>query len=253
MQAAADDSSHPYLNKEQAKIRGLFDRIAHRYDLLNHLFSFNLDKRWRKLAVNCLAPKDNGCYLDACAGTGDLSFAIAKRIQKEAKTAKTIAADFSLPMLIHAQEKKSQRAEKEKLIELPNFLAGDTMRLPFADKSFDGVTVAFGIRNVEVLQEGLKEIRRILKPGGRLVILEFTPIKNKLVKPFFDFYCHGIIPFIGNLISGSSDKAYSYLQQSIDRWPNADDFASQLKEAGFSSAGFNRLLPYNVALHWADR
>ena len=125
--------------------------------------------------------------------------------------------------------------------------------MPFASEIFDGVSVGFGIRNVENLSGGLKEMLRILRPGGRMVILEFTPVKSKVLRPAFHLYCHGVVPFIGNLVSGSQERAYSYLQQSIDRWPSAADFTKIIEEAGFESVQSKVLFPGNVALHWGRR
>lgn len=242
---AAPEKAHPYLDKEQGKIRRLFDRIAPRYDLLNHLLSFNLDRGWRRRAIRELRAETGGRYLDVCAGTGDLAFTLDRVLQGKAQI---YASDFSVPMLHHGERKRRERNRRH-----PRFLGGDTLRLPFPSEAFDGATVAFGIRNVENFDAAATELARVLRPGARLVILEFTPVRNRLLRPAFHFYCHGVVPFVGNLISRSKDRAYSYLQQSIDRWPPADELAAQLKQAGFREVTWKILFPGNVALHTALR
>lgn len=238
-------SSHPYLDKKQSKIRTLFDGIAPRYDLLNHLLSFNLDPRWRRRAIDVLDPQPGKRYLDVCCGTGDMAFELHRRC---GESVAIVATDFSVPMLEGSVRKAATLGAVA-----PRFLAGDTLRLPFADQSFAGVTVAFGIRNVENVVGAAREIVRVLEPHGRLAILEFTPVARRWLRPFFQIYCHGVVPLVGNLISRSRDRAYSYLQQSIDQWPKAADFADQLRAAGFGTVDWQILFPGNVALHWAER
>lgn len=235
--------AHPFLDKDRRKIRTLFDNIAHRYDFLNHLLSFNLDRRWRRRAIEALGPVSGGTYLDVCCGTGDVAFELEKRHGDDVRV---IASDFSVPMLQGGVQKR-RRLEQSR----PYFLAGDTLHLPFAPDSFDGVTVSFGIRNVENFEGGAGEVARVLRPGGRFVILEFTPLRNRVLRPFFNLYCHGIVPFIGNLVSGSRERAYSYLQQSIDRWPAAPELADRLRAVGFSEVEWSVLFPGNVAMHCA--
>ncbi|MGE3163316.1 MAG: bifunctional demethylmenaquinone methyltransferase/2-methoxy-6-polyprenyl-1,4-benzoquinol methylase UbiE [Planctomycetota bacterium] len=237
--------AHPYLDKDHRKIRTLFDGIAPRYDLLNHLLSFNLDHRWRRQAIDVLRPRAGGHYLDVCCGTGDMAFELERRVGGGAHV---VATDFSVPMLEGSVQKCRDRAGTS-----PTFLAGDTLRLPFADGTFDGVTVAFGIRNVENLTGAAREIARVLRPGGTLAVLEFTPVQRRWLRPLFHLYCHGVVPWVGNLVSRSRDRAYSYLQQSIDRWPTAPDFADQLRAAAFASVDWRILFPGNVALHWGVR
>lgn len=240
---AATETGHPFLDKEQRKIRTLFDRIAPRYDLLNHLLSFNMDKRWRRLAVEKLAVRKGGSYLDVCTGTGDLALELA-RLHKDDHI-RVIGSDFSVPMLKIGNEKCHDSG--------PRLLAGDTVRLPFASETFDGISVGFGIRNVEDLEAGLAEMLRVLRPGGRMVILEFTPVRSRIMRPAFHLYCHGVVPLIGNLVSRSRERAYSYLQQSIDRWPAADKFCSIIEGVGFHEVGSRSLFPGNVAIHWGQR
>lgn len=239
-----ESSAHPYLNKEHGKIRGLFDAIAPRYDLLNHLLSFNLDRVWRRIAIRELPLGPDRRFLDACSGTGDLSFEIVRALRRGGHTDSSVCStDFSIPMLEIGSKKRPENGLAH------TFIAADTLHLPFRDHTFEGATVSFGIRNVEDLSGGLEELRRVLRPGGKLVLLEFTPVRTPGLKQCFDLYCHGILPRIGNLISGSPDQAYSYLQQSIDRWPDGEELKNRMREAGFKAVRWRRLIPGNVALH----
>jgi len=240
--AGGSRGAHPFLDKEQGKIRRLFDGIAPRYDFLNHLLSFHMDKAWRRVAISELEFRNGALYLDACCGTGDLSFALEHRLAKSHPRARVIGADFSLSMLAHGTRKR-------RLDSSPRFVAGDTLQLPFDDRVFLGATVGFGIRNVEDLPAGLSELRRVLRRGGRLVLLEFTPVDTPVIKQCMDFYCHQVLPRIGNLVSGTRDQAYSYLQQSIDRWPNRQTLARRMSEVGFKAVKHRRLFPGNVAVH----
>ncbi|MEE8141710.1 MAG: ubiquinone/menaquinone biosynthesis methyltransferase [Planctomycetota bacterium] len=235
-------AAHPFLNKDRQRIRTLFDHVAPRYDFLNHLLSFNLDRIWRRSAIAEL-PREGVRFLDACAGTGDLSIALCR--QRE--SAMVYATDFSLPMLATGQA-KAQRFQGQL-----RFLAGDTLRLPFADSTFHGAAVAFGIRNVEHLEAGLKELGRVLAPGGKLVLLEFTPYRNRWLRPFFHLYTHRLLPAVGNWLSGSRERANPYLQQSVDRWPTGDELAAELENAGYRDVSWRALFPGNVALHTGQR
>lgn len=235
-------TEHPYLDKDQGKIRRLFDAIAPRYDLLNHLLSFNIDRWWRRVAVRELHLERDGCYLDACTGTGDLSYSLLRELRPLGGHHRVFSSDFSLPMLQLGQKKRRPGTS-------PRFLAGDTLELPFAADTFDGAMVGFGIRNVADLHEGLVELRRVLRRGRRLVLLEFTSLDVPLVGPVFEFYSERVLPRIGNLLSRSPDDAYTYLHQSIQRWPKGDELVEILRGAGFKGARWRRLFPGNVAIH----
>ncbi len=230
--------AHPYLDKESAKIQKLFDGIAPRYDLLNRLLSFGVDVHWRNVAVKMLEPV-SGPLLDACSGTGDLGFALEKATQRP-----VTFCDFSIEMLKRGMQKGEQRG-----VPAQRFVVGNTLKLPFEDECFGGAVVGFGIRNVENLESGLAELRRVLKPNAPLLLLEFTPVEIPVVKQLFNFYCHRLLPFVGNRLSRSPDRAYSYLQQSIDRWPRPQALAQILESVGYREVIHRRLAPGNVAIH----
>lgn len=243
-------AAHPYLDKEHEKIQGLFDSIAPRYDFLNHFLSLGIDLRWRNHAVAALDPQSGGRYLDACCGTGDLGVAILKEGERQRRDGgeplTVIGSDFSRGML-------HQGARKRKTPHRPQLLAGDTMQLPFPDATFDGATVAFGIRNVQDLPAGLHELARVIRPGGRVVLLEFTPLEVPVFGPLFHFYLEHVLPRIGNFISRSRSRAYTYLNDSIRRWPDGETLADRLREAGFCAVQWRALFPGNVALHAATK
>ena len=250
-------AAHPALDKEQRKIQGLFDSIAPRYDLLNHVLSLQLDRVWRRRAVEELRPRPGGVYLDACCGTGDLSFAVQRHGDEfgtDAPPPRVVGSDFSLGMLTHGARKRvEERGRRGETARLPGFLAGDTLNLPFADRTFDGAAVAFGIRNVADLDAGLRELTRVVRPGGQVVLLEFTPIRVPVFGAVFHFYLRHILPRIGNWISRSEDRAYTYLNESIRRWPDGDALGDRMRDAGLCAIRWRALFPGNVAVHAGTR
>ena len=201
------------INEQDAsrKVREMFTRIAPRYDLLNHLLSAQMDRRWRARAAKELRPilqNPQAMVLDLCCGTGDLAFSLARNA-----SAKIVGADFSHTMLVRAKEKSaSESGEKWRV----PFFEADALRLPFADSSFHLVTTAFGFRNLANYRDGLLEILRVLKPGGTLDILEFTEPAPGLVGDAYRFYCQKVLPKIGGIVSGDS-AAYAYLPKSVAR------------------------------------
>ena len=207
-------------------IREMFDAIAPRYDLLNRLLSFGIDRRWRKNAVGLLTLPANGMVLDVATGTGDVALEIASRTPA---TVQIIGADFTQGMLVHGRDKvaASPYAQRIQLVNAP------CEELPFPPALFDAVTIAFGIRNVVDRPAGLREMCRVLKPGGRVVILEFSNPKSRTFKALYDFYFLQVLPRIGGLISRRS--AYQYLPDSVQAFPPREDFMQMMQEAGFSS------------------
>jgi demethylmenaquinone methyltransferase/2-methoxy-6-polyprenyl-1,4-benzoquinol methylase len=208
----------------------MFDRIAPIYDAMNLLMTAGLDRRWRaETAAAVVRPGDR--VLDACCGTGDLAIAAAQ------VGGQVTGLDFSEPMLERARMKSGE-------IE---WIAGDALALPFADGSFDAATVGFGVRNLEDLERGLAELRRVLKPGGRLGILEITRPRG-LLAPFYRFWFDGVIPLAGKVLPGGS--AYSYLPASVRRFPEPEALAKLLDEAGFGDIRWRLVVAGGiVALH----
>jgi demethylmenaquinone methyltransferase/2-methoxy-6-polyprenyl-1,4-benzoquinol methylase len=221
----------------------MFAGIAGRYDLLNHLLSGNIDKRWRRLVAREMSGSlgAGSRVLDVACGTGDLSLALA-----EAGEAEIVGLDFCRPMLEIARRKSSANRGS-----IP-FVEGDALRLPFSDESFDAVTIAFGLRNLAGVAEGLGELRRVLKTGGRLAILEFSSPVVPGFRAAFNFYFTRVLPRIGGLISGSRG-AYEYLPDSVSKFPNQKRLAGMMREAGFDEVGYRNLTGGIAALHTGVR
>jgi demethylmenaquinone methyltransferase/2-methoxy-6-polyprenyl-1,4-benzoquinol methylase len=198
----------------------MFDRIAPRYDLLNHLLSLGTDLGWRRRAVAAAAPALGERALDLCCGTGDLALSLARA------GARVAGADFSAPMLARAAG-KARRAGRELLL-----CGADALALPFRDGSFDVATVAFGVRNLTEPLAGLREIRRTLRPGGRLVVLEFARPRGALLRRLYPLYLRTVLPAAGLLVAGSAD-AYRYLGDSIGNFFDQERFRALLAEAGY--------------------
>ena len=207
------------------KIEGMFDNIAKDYDSLNHIMSLSIDKIWRRKAIKRI--KDAGeapRVLDVACGTGDFSIAIAKAVRK----GEVIGVDISKEML----EVMRQKVLKNKLESIISQEVGDGEALRFPESSFDRVVNAFGIRNFEDRDKGLREALRVLKPGGRLVILELSRPQNKIIRWFYDLYFLHILPIIGGKVSGDK-AAYAYLPASVKAFPGKKEFTDELRRAGF--------------------
>jgi demethylmenaquinone methyltransferase/2-methoxy-6-polyprenyl-1,4-benzoquinol methylase len=225
-------------------VRAMFGRIAPRYDLLNHLLSLNIDRYWRARAVKRVSrhlSTPGTRVLDLCCGTGDLMLALQRRSQ-----AIVYGSDFCHPMLVAAHRKVEQRRLRIALFE------ADALNLPVADSSIDLITMAFGFRNLANYQQGLSELMRVLAPGGRAVILEFSTPPNAVLSRLYDYYSRAILPVIGGWISGSRE-AYSYLPESVRKFPGALELADQMRDAGFTNVRFERMTAGIVALHLGER
>jgi demethylmenaquinone methyltransferase/2-methoxy-6-polyprenyl-1,4-benzoquinol methylase len=221
-------------------VRGMFGRIAPRYDLLNHLLSFNLDKRWRARTVERVADildRPDSRVLDLCCGTGDVLLALEARAKR-----RLLASDFCHPMLVEARRKIAFRGFRTPVFE------ADALALPLAAGSLDLITVAFGFRNLASYQRGLEEMLRVLKPGGVAAILEFSQPPNRAFAALYGFFSTRVLPAVGGIISGSPD-AYSYLPESIRKFPGAEALASEMQAVGFSPVEFERMTGGAVALH----
>jgi demethylmenaquinone methyltransferase / 2-methoxy-6-polyprenyl-1,4-benzoquinol methylase len=213
-------------------VRRMFDRIAPVYDVMNHVMTAGLDRRWRRIAIDETVRADDR-VLDACCGTGDLAIAARGR------GAEVVGLDFSERMLERA-------ARKEPQIE---WVRGDVLALPFEGASFDAVTVGFGVRNVEDLEAGVRELRRVLRPGGRLGILEITTPRGRLA-PFYRVWFDRVVPALGKVLPGGA--AYTYLPASVRRFPGPDDLAALLERSGFGGVRYRLFAGGIVALHVAE-
>lgn len=234
------------------KIREMFTQIAPRYDLLNHLLSFELDRLWRARAAKRLRPileRSDALVLDLCCGTGDLAFALA-----HAGKARIAGADFSHTMLVRARAKSAELPTDEGVGSAKRmpFFEADALRLPFADSSFDLVTSAFGFRNLANYESGLREIHRVLKPGGTIAILEFTEPPEGFLGDIYRWYFTKVLPRIGWLISGHQ-SAYTYLPKSVARFFRPPELAALLRSVGYQSVNFREWTMRTVALHTAVR
>lgn len=223
--------------EKRSYVRAMFTAIAPRYDLLNHVLSLNIDRRWRRQAVARLNWErvPGGRYLDVCAGTLDLGVTLG---QKAGFTGSVIGADFVLPMLVLGKP-KSARVRP---------VNADALELPFADASFDGATVGFGVRNLMDLDAGLVETARVLRPGARFVILEFSTPKHQPLRGLYFFYFRKLLPLIGRLVSKHGD-AYTYLPESVLAFPEPDALAAKMRAAGFREVKYERLLGGICAIH----
>ena len=226
---------------KRSYVRALFTAIAPRYDLLNHTLSLNIDRRWRRQAVDRLGwtERPEGTYLDLCAGTLDLAAELAGRPGFHGRV---IGADFVVPML------KLGMAKTRGL----SAVGADALELPFARGQFDGCTIGFGVRNLTDLDAGLREIARVLRPGGRAVILELTTPTAWPIRPLYLMYSRSVLPRIGRLVSKHT-TAYSYLPASIAEFPPSEALAEHMRTAGFRDVGYQSLTFGVAAIHWGVR
>jgi demethylmenaquinone methyltransferase / 2-methoxy-6-polyprenyl-1,4-benzoquinol methylase len=225
-----------------ARVRSMFAEIAPRYDFLNHALSLNIDKRWRRLVIKRvvdLLQRPGALALDLCCGTADLSIELGALAQ-------TFGVDFCHPMLQIGIKKVRRAALPIELIE------GDALNVPFADSMFDVVTVAFGLRNVDEPESGLREIYRLLKPGGRCVVLEFSHPQLPVFRNLFHFYFTRLLPRIGKAVSGSS-SAYQYLPDSVQAFPGQRELAALMQTVGFSDVRYYNLFGGVASLHRGDK
>ena len=223
---------------KRAFVRGMFSAIAPRYDLLNHLLSLNIDRRWRRRAIALLgwesAPR--ATYLDLCAGTLDVAATLANQV---GFLGQVVGADFAEPML---------RAGRDKITTRITPVTADALDLPLASGSVSGAIVAFGIRNVSDLDAALREVCRVLVAGGRFVILEFTTPRNPMMRSFYHLYFHHVLPLVGGIVSGNR-TAYRYLPASVAQFPAEEELAARMRAAGFSGVEWTSLSFGIAAIH----
>ncbi len=220
-------------------VRGMFARVAPRYDFANHLLSLNIDRYWRAHTVRRtreILDRPEARVLDVCCGTGDLVLSLARQGRP------VLGTDFCHPMLVAAAAKIARRRAPAVLFE------SDALALPLRDASLDLLTVAFGFRNLANYESGLAEMRRVLRPGGMAAILEFSRPPNALFGAFYRLYSRRILPWIGDLISGTRD-AYTYLPESVRKFPAAPELAGMMQRAGFAEVSFEYLTGGIAALH----
>ncbi|MDZ7638975.1 MAG: bifunctional demethylmenaquinone methyltransferase/2-methoxy-6-polyprenyl-1,4-benzoquinol methylase UbiE [Bryobacterales bacterium] len=225
-------------------VQQMFGQVAPRYDLLNHVLSLNIDKRWRAHTVRKLAPilrQPAARAMDLCCGTGDLLVAMEREAGRP-----LLGSDFCFPMLTAASAKIGRLGLSSTLFD------ADGLELPLAAESLDLITIAFGFRNFSNYRRGLAELRRVLRPGGTLAILEFSQPPNRLFRAFYGFYSTQVLPRIGGLVSGSS-AAYSYLPASVRKFPGAPELREWILEEGFQEVEFDYLSFGIAALHTARK
>jgi demethylmenaquinone methyltransferase/2-methoxy-6-polyprenyl-1,4-benzoquinol methylase len=232
------------LSEKGRGIRDMFDRIAPRYDLLNRVLSLGIDRRWRRFAVRQLDIPSNGRVLDIATGTGDVALEIARQTDPSIKI---VGSDFTQGMLVLGRDKIAASEFRDRIL-LAN---APCEALPHPDKTFDGVTIAFGIRNVVDRQQGLSEMARVLKPGGRAVILEFATPLNGFFRAVYFFYFLRVLPWLGGLLSQRS--AYQYLPDSVLEFPDRQTFKAMMEEAGFSQVRIHDLTGGIAAVHVGTR
>ncbi len=221
---ATIEPAAPAVDKSGAKVRGMFAEIAPRYDLVNRLLSGGIDVWWRHVTVSRAPPPASGAILDCCTGTGDLALAYAAKAGPDVRI---VAGDFCRPMLDRGAEKAARAGRSIEWVE------ADAMALPFIDREFDLVTVAFGLRNIADTSRGLAEMARVLRPGGRLAILEFSIPANPAVRSFYLWYFRRVLPVIGNAVARNASDAYTYLNKSVEEFPSGERLAALVRSAGF--------------------
>ena len=221
-------------------VHGVFSSVAGRYDLMNDLMSGGLHRLWKDAMMDWLAPRQGQRLLDVAGGTGDVAF----RFLKRAPSARATVLDLTEAMLVEGR----QRAEASAMAERLDWVVGDAMALPFSANTFDVYTISFGIRNVTRIADALAEAHRVLKPGGRLMVLEFSRIPNDLAQWAYDKYSFGVIPAMGQAVTG--DRAsYQYLVESIRKFPDQESFAAMIRSAGFTQVKYRNLTMGVAALH----
>lgn len=227
-------------DEKAGRVHGVFSSVASKYDVMNDLMSGGVHRVWKDAMMDWLAPRPGQRLLDVAGGTGDIAF----RFLRRAGQASAVVCDMTEAMLNEGRK----RAEAEKMADSLDWVVGDAMALPFEDGSFDVYTISFGIRNVTRPQDALAEAFRVLKPGGRLMVLEFSQIPNPAMQWAYDRYSFNVIPTMGKVVTGDRDS-YQYLVESIRKFPDQDTFAEMIREAGFEQVKYRNLTMGVAALH----
>lgn len=241
-----DEKTTHFGNREVAEdqksglVHGVFTSVAGRYDLMNDLMSAGIHRLWKDAMMDWLAPRSGQRLLDVAGGTGDIAFRFLNRAQGST----AVCCDMTEGML----DEGKRRADAAKLADRLEWVVGDAMALPFPDASFDVYTISFGIRNVTRPADALVEAYRVLRPGGRLMVLEFSQLPNAGLQAVYDAYSFNVIPAMGQAVTGDRDS-YQYLVESIRKFPDQETFASMIRTAGFDQVKFRNLTMGVAALH----
>ncbi len=229
------------MDEHRQKVHGIFSRIAGKYDLMNTILSFNLDKEWRRRTLEYASPAGAERWLDVCCGTGKLTVEIRRLVDDKAEV---FGLDFTAAML-----EVAKKAEQATTLSAPiRWLEADAMDLPFPDQSFAGVTIGFGLRNLPDIDRGLLEMRRVLRPGGRLICLELSHPVWPVYRQGHKLFVRYAVPFIGNL-SRRGENNYQWLSDSLGRFPGAEELEEKMRRVGFSQVVFQRLSGGIAAIH----
>lgn len=226
--------------EKAGKVQGVFNSVAAKYDVMNDVMSIGIHRIWKEAMMDWLAPRCGQTLIDVAGGTGDVSFKFLNR----AGSGHATVLDLTENMLIEGRK----RAEASEMEQSLDWLVGDAMALPFADNSFDVYTISFGIRNVTRPDDALSEAFRVLRPGGRLMVLEFSQIPVPLVQKAYDLYSFNIIPALGKMIANDRDS-YQYLVESIRKFPDQETFLNMIRSAGFENVSYRNLSLGIAALH----
>ena len=226
--------------EKEGLVRGVFTSVASRYDVMNDVMSAGIHRLWKDAMMDWLAPRPGQRLLDVAGGTGDIAF----RFLSRAPQASAVVLDLTEPMLVEGRK----RAEAARMADKLDWIVGDAMALPFEEASFDRYTISFGIRNVTRIEDALAEAFRVLRPGGRLMVLEFSRVPNAMLRAIYDAYSFNVIPRMGQAVAGDRES-YQYLVESIRRFPDQQSFAAMIRAAGFEQVRYRNLTQGVAALH----
>lgn len=229
-------------SEKAGRVKDVFDHVASRYDLMNDLMSGGLHRFWKKEAVHRLMPQAGMHLLDLAGGTGDIAALFLKAVSGNAHVT---VCDINAAMLSTGRDRLLDKGLTDNL----SFVCGNAESLPFADRSIDACSIAFGLRNVTHRDKALSEIKRVLKPGGQFICLEFSHVAHPSLAKMYDLYSFTVLPALGEAVTGKADP-YRYLAESIRTFPKQDDLLAELTEAGFTDAGYKNMTGGIVALHW---
>ena len=228
-------------DEKAGRVHGVFTSVASRYDVMNDAMSMGVHRLWKDAMLDWIAPRPGMHLLDVAGGTGDIAFRFLDRLKGDGHAT---VLDMTEGMLVAGRARGEAEARADRL----DWVAGDAMALPFPDRSFDAYTISFGIRNVTRIPDALSEAFRVLRPGGRLMVLEFSRVPNAGLRRLYDLYSFNVIPRLGQAIAGDRDS-YQYLVESIRRFPDQETFAGMIRAAGFGQVAYRNLSMGIAALH----